>query len=275
MLTKKSTVKSKLSKRKAVKKMKEFDMTPAGKVVYYPHLDDLPMRKGSALTPKHIVDAIEKASKGDWCSWYTTEKWTDDKECKAGYKYCHADLSNDYAKSFYLDLVNWQKLGVKSVNNAKKIYNMLVSKDSPWVEVVENAYLIYDPATERLLGVYYEDLGKAIPKDCRRLFVNFLIALRSVSEHRANRDAWAVNNPFGTLLGWFISSSLDSGYGHNWMYYGVKGKVWVKNLFNKKHSNQHYDGDHFSSSCNGVYSGAGGDPTPEEIKEVEKELGYV
>ncbi len=260
---------------------KEFDMTPAGKIVYYPHLAGLPIREGSKLTHAKIVAAIAAASTdedGDWCSWYTYENWTDEKNCYARYTACHAALNDGFAKSFYLDLINWQKLAEKSVPNAKKIYDMLVSKDSPWADALVNAYLIYNEEGDRLLGLYLEDLGRDVPEGCRRLFVNLLIALRCVSEHRACRDAWAKPNPFSTLLGWFIDTSIATGYGHNWIFRGAKGSSWIKNLFGKKHSHKNYgkDRDRFTNYCNGVFFGEDDAPvTMELIKQVEKELGYV
>ncbi len=281
MLTSKSTVKSKPSK-KASKKMatKEFDMTPAGKVIYYPHLAGLPIRNGSKLTLNHIVKAIESVTAdGAWCSWYSTEIWTTNVKCSAGYTACHAGLNDSFENSFYLDLINWQKLAEKSIPNAKKIYDMLVSKDSPWADAIQNAYLIYNEEGDRLLGIYMEDLGRDVPEGCRRLFVNLLIALRCVSEHRAHRDAYAAKaNPFGTLLGWFINASIDSGYGHNWTYYNEKGASWIKKLFGKQHSNAKYpkQKDVFSSYCNGVFFGEGAEMVGADlIKKVEKELGYV
>lgn len=253
-------------------------MTPAGKVVYYPHLAGLPINPKSKLTIQHIVDAIANAAKTNWCSWYTTEEWTNMASCHAGYTACHAGLNNTFADSFYLDLINWQRLAEKSIPNAKKIYDMLVSKDSPWADALENAYLIYNEEGDRLLGIYLEELGRDVPKGCRRLFVNLLIALRCVSEHRSHRDAYAKANPFSTFLGWFIQASLDSGYGHNWIFYQEKGKTWVQKLFKKEHSVQKYKGDpdKFTSYCNGVFFGEGADGVSSDmIKEVEKELGYV
>lgn len=282
MSTTKSTALSKPSKKTVKKKMttkKEFDMTPAGRIVYYPHLAGLPIPPDSKLTIKHIVDAVEVAKKRNWCSWYTREEWTDNEKCRA-YTACHADLKNaGYEDSFYLDLVNWQKLPEAAIPNAKKIYNMLVSKDSPWADALENVYLIYNEEGDRLLGVYSEQLGRDIPKGCRRLFVNFLIALRCVSEHRTSRDAYKENNTFKTLLGWFIYTSVACGFGHNWIHYGVRGRDWVRKLFLKQHSLEQYgrERDCFTSFCNSVYLGTKEDheKLEESIKEVEKELNYV
>lgn len=279
MSTAKSTVKSKPSRKKegVVKKMREFDMSPAGKVVYYPDFEGLPIPEGSKLTKELIKNAVDGMKNFNACAWYAKETDILPDRIKASHTACHAGLNDTYKNSWYLDLVKWNPLTKDSIPNAKKIYQMLVSKDSPWADALENAYILWDKEEDRLLGIYLENFGKDIPKDCFRLFINLMIAIRCVSEHRSMRDSWKLKKPpTNTLLGWFISLDLVI-MGHDWASRHGRDKSWLKDLFLKRHSLKAYGGkDAVSSYGNSVYKGGNGlNATVDDIIEVEKEMGYA
>lgn len=276
--TKKSTVKSKPSERKM---LLEFDMSPACKVLNYPDFEGFPEREDNKLTRAILKNTVDAAQKFGLCAWYSNSTGLvgDADQAVPIYTACHAGLHSDYKNSWYLDLVIWSKLSQAQKPMAKKIYKMLVSKDSPWADALENAYILWHPEEDRLLGIYVDNFGKDIPKGCFKLFINLMIAIRCVSEHRYMRDAWKEKvKPTKTFLGWFVFLSGSNGYGHDWPHIGARGKSWVKKLFSKQHDLSFYKGaDSISSYCNSVFHGDKDHEgcTLEMVTEVEKERNYA
>lgn len=284
MLPKKKPLRKKLIKKSTVlsKPSKTFDMTPCAPVLIAPKFEGLEIRGRSKLTPAIVDATIKKANKDSgWCSYYCSESSIiDGKYCSANYTACHAGLSNDnYRNTFYLDVVKWSPLtSEEQVENAKQVYNMLVSKDSPWAEALKNGQLLYSE-DGRLLAVYFSRVLENAEGNLR-LLANFLIALRCVTEHRSFRDALKEGRgEFKTWLAWFIEQTILAGAGHNWYSRNGFNMEAVEKLFEQKHSLEGYQGkDSFTSYCNDVYKGKAGasDPvTKGNLLTFEKEKNYV
>lgn len=266
--------------------MKTFDMTCAGNILYYPDFKGLPIKEGSLMTPLRLKNSIDHSKEfGGWVSYYTCEKWYNEGRdgFLAKYRHCHAEIKNKqyFSNTFLLDLINWGIVGKDSEEMTSKMHKMLISKDSPWADALTNVYFLVDKEKDRLLGVYVKDMDVDIAPELRRLFVNFLIAIRALSEHRECREAMKKETlKTGTLLGSFIAVTYPLGVWHNWISSGDLGKKWVESLFKKNHSLAFYGEKPalvFTNMCNGVYPPVPGEGmlTEEKIIEVEKELGYV
>ena len=235
--TRKSIAKSKPSNQKVKRKVKTFDMTCAGNILYYPDFEGLPIKEGSLMTPLRLKNSIDYSKEfGGWVSYYTCEKWYKEKPDAfvAEYRHCHAEIKNKqfFSNTFLLDLINWGVVGKASEEMTSKMHKMLISKDSPWADALTNVYFLVDKEKDRLLGVYVKDMDTDIAPELRRLFVNFLIAIRALSEHRECREAMKKETlKTGTLLGSFIAVTYPLGVWHNWISSGVLGKKWVESLF--------------------------------------------
>lgn len=192
------------------------------------------------------------------CSSYTDNTGWDAKNEKFYdiYTACHAGVreSTNFLFDRFLSGKIKNSVNEKAEKIAQALMKLCLSVDSPWASAFNNeVYALFDKETDNLLGVYTPNRS-ILPQ--KRVFVNFLLAMRFPSEYPgyvakiASHWKKSPNNPF---LPFFITSYLKGG-GHNFINNWPED--WYATIHGDPNFKKAYDDgakDTISSYCNKIW----------------------